>query len=263
MTQVHGFDSRFWDGKLSQELLDWWEFVGIKISEGTSFVPRETPNQWYKAKAHGLLRLPFHYWRTSYWWEDPTEHGKNQAQFMYDTITTHFDGEYGELPPVLDIEDTKAPAGDRTIKSIKACLLELERLFGRKPMIYTAGWWFDPRIKNSFSPEKYGGWDIYSYDLWEADPPPDTACGEWTESAIVQYKLDASINGINAGVDFNETTQEWIDKVTILEEPQTDCEDCMIYEKEIERLLKEMKEHVERLKVVETKIQEIRDILSS
>lgn len=240
--KVLGMDSRYWNGVLP-EGTD-YKFAGIKISEATNDnLDLSAPiKQWKRAnRLYGLLRLPFHFWRGPSLFQDPHKWGKAQARFMYDSLMNKFGGQYngmGELPPALDLEDTSAPKGRRSIQSIKACLNEIEQLFGREPIIYSAGWYFDQWIKPYYSPEKFGGWDIYSYDLWEADPPPDTPIGEWESGniAIVQYKLDIKEEGFNARIDVNQTTQAWIDSVTETQTTYT--------QEEVDQLLAEQKEEL-------------------
>jgi len=71
---------------------------------------------------------------------------------------------------------------------------------------YTWNRWAHPYIPAS-------KWDVYNqYDLWEADPPPlSSIAGGWTKRAIRQIRLDWDAPGFNAGIDVNETTQEWLD----------------------------------------------------
>ena len=214
---VKGFDSRYWNGILP-EGTD-FELVGIKISQNYNFIPSETLVQWQRAlNEYGLLRLPFHYWEAPPSWEDAKINGQRQAQYMWDAMLGRYEGDLGELPPCLDMEDTADCSVHRRRQSIKHFLLTIEDLWGKRPMVYTAHWWFDRYFTNSaypFRPEDYGGWNIYDYDLWNADPPPTTAVGEWQMPApVTQIVLETSYPGFNAGIDIDETTQEWIDRVT-------------------------------------------------
>ena len=256
MTDVLGFDSRYWDGFYPENKGYEYKFVGINVSQGTdNKIPGTNQDidlsaptkQWKRSnRVYGLLRLPFHYWEgPSGLFTDPHKDGKAQAQNMYETLSEQHYGKYngmGELPPALDLEDTNAPKGRKSIQSIKACLVGLEQLFGREPIIYSAGWWFDQWIKPYFSPDKFGGWDIYSYDLWEADPPPDTPIGEWEPGniAIIQYKLDIKKDGFNARIDENQTTQAWIDSVTQDQQKH-------YTEEEVTKMLAEQKEELEKI----------------
>ena len=61
---IEGFDDRDWNGVLTPELLKIWKFVGIKVSQGRSWNPRDRDvlqRQWARGKHYGLLRIPFHY----------------------------------------------------------------------------------------------------------------------------------------------------------------------------------------------------------
>jgi hypothetical protein len=78
-------------------------------------------------------------------------------------------------------------------------------LWGKRPLVYSAGWWWDARIKPYTAPDH----ELYSYDLWEADPPPDTPCGYWTKPVIVQTRLDFAKAGYNASIDEDEADEAW------------------------------------------------------
>ena len=202
-----GFDSRYWNG-LMPDGYD-YKFVGIKLSGGTSFVPKEPKVQWVRSVDHNLARLPFHYWRGSRL-QDPTEHGIAQAEHFYKTMRTYFGGDPGELPPAIDCEDKHSRKGLATVTDIKACLIRTEELWGRRPMIYTAGHFWDSWCMPYA--DYWSDWSPYDYDLWEADPPPDTSCGKWDESVIIQVLLDWSAPGFNAGIDVNKMQQWFWDK---------------------------------------------------
>lgn len=194
-----GFDSRYiTDWPLNTE----YEFMGIKISEATGGGPYSQPlTQWQLAGDRGLARLPFHFWRGS--WSNPEAHGIEQAEWFFDTYSQHFGG--AELPPCIDCEDTYAPRGLYSVRDILACVKRTEELWGKKPLIYSAGWWWDSWIKPYTAPDH----EFYSYDLWEADPPPDTPIGYWNKSVIIQTKLDFVKPGYNASIDENEADENW------------------------------------------------------
>lgn len=218
MTIVEGFDARYWDGVLSLAHQRRFKFAGIKTSQGTRWTPREgwgvLQRQWNRANSrYGLLRLPFHYLTMPYPWTEPVQYGKDQAKNMFNTIRDVFGNDYGELPPAIDVEQRYAgmAGGDNRVATLKACLEKTTRLWNKVPLIYTATWYWDKYIH-----PYVGSWQYWKeYDLWEADPPPDTAIKGWVDGGVVtQVLLDTTLPGFNSGIDLNETTQEWIDSVT-------------------------------------------------
>ena len=207
---IQGIDSRYWNGVLPPGYP--CKFAGIKISEGTrTDLDLSMPLlQWKRCPDQDISRLPFHFWRGSRV-KDPTEHGKAQANhFFKEKMKEGYN--IGELPPAIDVEDRWAQKGLRTVTNIKACLEETQRLWGRKPLIYTAGWWWDSWCKPYA--DYWADWSPYDYSLWEADPPPDTPCGRWTKSCITQVQLDATVAGFNARIDVNLAEEAWYYKHT-------------------------------------------------
>ncbi len=97
---------------------------------------------WEETKKANLPRGAYHYWGPE---ADPIQ----QAQLFFNTVNTT--GDLGEFPPVLDIEEP----GDGA--NAKACILEIERLFQRTPIIYTrAGSFKTPfyRLEEPKKPKK-------------------------------------------------------------------------------------------------------------
>lgn len=229
---VQGFDSRYWNGNMDTPMGD-FQFAGIKVSQGTNFAPTLPRKQWATCGQLGVARLPFHYWKAPLLWQDAKANGVAQAEYMFAIMQEHFfiNG-LNELPPVLDIED-RPPAGTtnhRVRLSIIACMQRLEELFGVPPMVYTANWWFEPYFQRGYNPADYDGFDIYGYDLWEADPPPDTPCGEWPDTEILQYKLSTFVAGFNnvynqpVQVDLNKARRKWYEDNLQSNPPNNECQ---------------------------------------
>ena len=215
---VEGFDSRYWDGVLSPEYQKTMKYVGIKMSQGKNWIPREKygllVRQWLRAnKNYGLLRLPFHYWLPSWPWYNHKKYGEEQAENFYERMMHQFEEQKGELPPAIDVESRFAgmASGEHRVICLRGCLDRTAELWNLSPGIYTATWYWDKYIAPYTGDWKY--WE--EHWLWEADPPPDTHIKGWGDTnAIQQVALDKSVPGFNAKVDFNETTQAWLDSVS-------------------------------------------------
>jgi GH25 family lysozyme M1 (1,4-beta-N-acetylmuramidase) len=56
--------------------------------------------------------------------------------------------DYGELPPAVDVESPKQAWSATWRESLQTCLAEVERIAGRKPVVYT-GAWYMPYVGNA------------------------------------------------------------------------------------------------------------------
>ena len=85
-------------------------------------------------------------------------------------------------------------------------------------MIYTRGSYWDKYVHPYFVQLVPEYWK--KYELWEADPPPDTSIKGWGDTnSIQQIVLDQPYPGFSGGIDINETTQAWLDKFLKPEPP--------------------------------------------
>ncbi len=229
MQYYKGLDSRYWDGVLPAGYDDgYFKYAGIKISQGTKdnldlSAPKK---QWALAPAQGLDRLPFHFWKGSTL-GNPEQHGIAQAEFFFEMMVK-LDPNLGELPPCVDAEDKWARKGRNTLIDICACAKRTKELWGKHPLIYTARWWWDSWVTpwDNYDRSKY---DPYIYDLWEADPPPDTKePGDWElqedQPVIIQVQLDVAYPGFNAKIDVDWADPNWYDKQVGTTPPQPPAE---------------------------------------
>lgn len=207
MGNVLGFDSRY---TRTIPANTEYKFAGIKISQAVGAGPYEEPLiQWERATELGLAKLPFHFWRGSL--DDPISDGQEQAEWFYHVYKTHFEPiSPAELPPVVDAEDVYANKGLSSLNNIMACLERTDLLWKREALYYSARWWHDTWIK----PYTLSSHHIHRRKLWEADPPPDTPIGYWSEadSVIKQVKLDFAKEGFSASIDENIAQGEWYAK---------------------------------------------------
>ena len=107
---------------------------------------------------------------------------------------------------------------------MKACLDQTEIRWNRVPMIYTAGWYWNQTMHPEFVKLVPEYW--LKYDLWEADPLPNTWIAGWGDNnSVQQVKLGlVGLPGFEKQIDLNETTQAWIDSVTDEIHIPDDCE---------------------------------------
>lgn len=172
-------------------------FVFLKASEGKTFVDKTFLNNAKAARAVGLLVGAYHFLNAT-----STGVAEVEARHFANTIK----GVPLDLPPVLDYETNPGKLGKSQISEVaRVFLRELERLTGRKPIIYTG---------NSFA----GNFDssLAAYPLWIArynTQSPSDVSG-WKRWEFWQYSGDGlggvradgtrKVNGINGHVDLNE-----------------------------------------------------------
>ena len=200
MATVAGIDVSYWNAGI-----DWpkvraagQRFVLIKASEGDVYLDPTFDDNWRGAKAAGLLRGAYHFFRAN-------GDAKKQANRFIDYVKSMSDD--GELPPVLDLETSDGQSRDKIISRAKTWLDLVEAAFHRKPMIYS-GQYF---LQDCFS-EPGGGPPVWAkeYPLWLAQYPSQYTPGMqpylprgWFKWSFWQYSEKGRVNGINAHVDLN------------------------------------------------------------
>jgi lysozyme len=170
-----------------------------KATEGDFYADQTFDDNWIGAKKAGLLRGAYHFFRANV-------DAKKQATKFIDYVKTMNDN--GELPPVLDLETHDGQSKARIISRAKTWLDEVEKAFGKKPIIYS-GQYF---LQDYFS-EAGGGPPSWAkdYPLWLAQYPFNYVDGSskpflprgWFKWTFWQYSDKGRINGINANVDLN------------------------------------------------------------
>lgn len=208
MTTIPGVDVSYWDAGI-----DWpkvratgQRFVFAKATEGDFHSDQTFGANWTGAKAAGLLRGAYHFFRANV-------DGKKQANRFIDYVKSTND--LGELPPVLDLESHDGQRKEKIIERTKAWLDLVEAAFGKKPIIYSAQYF----LQDYFS-EGGGGPPVWAkdYPLWLAQYPNNYSEDSkpflprgWFKWTFWQYSERGRVNGINASVDmnlFNGTLEE-------------------------------------------------------
>jgi len=186
---LHGIDvSRY------QKNIDWKEvkamkirnvgigFSFIKATEGEKDVDAQFKRNWKHARKNGMPRGAYHFFIPS---RDPV---KQAVNFIKNVSLLP-----GDLPPVLDVEQTNnLPAPVIQARS-KVWLQLIEQHYGIRPVIYTNADFYD----------KYLGKTFDDYPLWVAhyyEKRKPRIKRNWT---LWQHNDAGHVNGINANVDFN------------------------------------------------------------
>lgn len=208
METLPGIDVSYWNAAV-----DWskvsaagMKFAFVKASEGESYVDPTFRTNWSGAKAAGVLRGAYHFFRSN---ADP---GK-QADCFINALKAS--GDMGDLPPAIDLESNDGQPNQRVISRAKAWMDRVQSALNRKPIIYS-GQYF---LQDHFS-EPGGGPPAWAkdYPLWVAQYPNRYAPGMkpglpqgWTQWKFWQYSDKGRVNGIIDKVDldlFNGSLEE-------------------------------------------------------
>ncbi|MBK8967060.1 MAG: glycoside hydrolase family 25 protein [Saprospiraceae bacterium] len=189
---VHGIDvSRY------QDRVDWErvaamrvddlriQFAFIKATEGTWMVDPRFEDNWPGARKAGIVRGAYHYFL-------PNLSPRAQARHFFKTVKLRS----GDLPPVVDIEETRGMNREQVRKYTKDFLALLKQYFGVKPIIYTNRDFYKNHFANEPDFKPYVFW-IAHYHVPDLTMPDDSKWHFW------QHSDRGTVNGINEPVDFN------------------------------------------------------------
>jgi lysozyme len=175
-----GMDVSEWQGQV-----DWTaaaragvSFAFLKVTEGVAFVDSTFAANDREARALGIARGAYHFYRR--------EHGPvEQARHFHRWVSELGAGGPGCMPPALDFEvDGVTPA------EVREFVLETERLFGVRPVVSTSWrFWFKP------SPRWFA-----DYRLWVAS---------WTTAGRPTLPLGRSRSGVSDWTFWQYTNRGW------------------------------------------------------
>ena len=185
---VDGVDVAVFDGHI-----DWAKvkasgkaFAFARGSYGALHDDTEFNANWTGIKAAGLYRGAYQYYRPS---QDPIQ----QADHFVDQIGLP---EPGDLPPVLDLEETEGVSVTTIVHGARAWLDEVKAKTGVDPIVYTGpGFWNSLTNTAQFAAE----------DLWVANytklcPSMPKTWNRWT---FWQSSSSGSVPGIGTNVDLD------------------------------------------------------------
>ncbi|WP_199610620.1 glycoside hydrolase family 25 protein [Flocculibacter collagenilyticus] len=189
---LKGIDVSHYQGKV-----DWHKvastgvhFAFVKATQGIHTIDKQYHHNWHQTKKAGIKRGVYHYF-------DPSLDAQQQAKHFLST-TQH---DFGELPPVIDIEAFENVSAKQVIDELKLFLSHVSETTMCKPIIYTSpGFW------SQLNDHEFG-----EYALWLAEysVKPRIPDG-WSSWLFWQYSSKGKVHGINSPVDlsyFSSSTQ--------------------------------------------------------
>jgi lysozyme len=183
--EIHGIDVSHHQGDI-----DWprlaaqpIHFVYIKATEGGDHKDRLFPSNWTQAKAVGIKRGAYHFFRPG-------------TPVLYQVINfiRSVKLEEGDLPPVVDIEVRDGVKPDKMVESLSTWLLWIEAFYGMPPIIYSNQDFYNDYLAGHFPDHKC--W-IARYANVE---PGLVTQKEWD---LWQYGNRGRLDGVDGYVDFN------------------------------------------------------------
>ena len=186
---IHGIDVSRYQKTIGWNLVKEMEvdnirigFVFMKATEGLSGIDNQFYRNWRQAKKANLPRGAYHFFIAS-------KSGKAQAENFIENVEL----QAGDLPPVLDIEQTNGATASDLQQRVADWLLAIEKKYKVKPIIYTNVDFYETFLAGKFD----------NYPLWVAhylvkDKPRIKR--KWH---FWQHNERGRANGINAFVDFN------------------------------------------------------------
>lgn len=186
---IHGIDVSKYQQRVNWEAVREMEvedvkigFTFIKATEGLGNMDAFFRRNWEKAAEAGMPRGAYHFFIAP-------KSGADQAENFIRRVELS----KGDLPPVLDVEQTYGVSPDKLRAEVRAFLDRVETHYGVKPIIYT----------NVDFYNRYLGPEFDQYPLWVAhylkkDRPRISR--SW---AFWQYSETGNVDGIRGRVDFN------------------------------------------------------------
>ena len=186
---IRGIDVSHHQGQIDWETLsrakigdESVSFVFIKATEGKDHLDENFNDNFYQAREYGMLRGAYHYFK-------PGVPAELQAAYFLKQV--HL--EDGDLPPVLDIEESGGLSIDQLQHAALVWLRMVEKRYRTTPILYT----------NYKFKEKYLSTDDFSaYPYWIAHYYVRnlTYSGTWK---FWQHTDCGKVEGIKGKVDLN------------------------------------------------------------
>lgn len=157
-------------------------FAFIKATEGVDKVDARFRGNWLHAGEENIIKGAYHFFIAG-------KSGKAQAENFMEIVKL----KKGDLPPVLDIEETYGTSKVEMHKNIIEWLDKVEKKYKVKPIIYTNIHFYNTYLKGLLD----------GYPLWIANYLQPGRPGINRKWIFWQHSESGRVNGITTKVDFN------------------------------------------------------------
>jgi len=187
---VEGIDVSQYQGNINwtQVKASGRQFAIIRVSDGTGYPDPYFAQNWAGAKNAGLIRGAYQFF-------EPGGDAVAQANLLLQKMGSLG---AGDLPPMIDVEATGGQSGATTPSKIHQWVNTVQAAPGRKPLVYTGTWFWDPSVGSS---------DFASYPLvesWYCSSCCPNLPKPWSTFAMWQYSSTGSVSGISGNVDLDK-----------------------------------------------------------
>ncbi len=188
---VQGIDVSSWQGDINWDAVagSGIRFAIVRIGDGT-YRDRTFASNWSNARRVGLIRGAYQFFEPQ---QDPVV----QADIVVAAV-----GRLGagDLPVVCDVEAPNPGVSPATyVARLRTWVDRVEAGTGRRPIIYTGRYYWDPFVASSYFPQN-------GYPLWHAQYT-SASCpninDRWHDWLMWQYTSSGSVPGIGGRVDRN------------------------------------------------------------
>lgn len=157
-------------------------FAIMKATEGLGRVDEQFRRNWLHAKRAGISRGAYHFFIAS-------KSGKAQAENFMETVRL----EKGDLPPVLDVEQTYGTDKATLQQRVHDWLMAVERRYGMKPILYS-----NVDFYETYLADRFGEYPLWVAHYFAKEKPRTNH--PWI---FWQHSETGRVNGIGTAVDFN------------------------------------------------------------
>lgn len=187
---VFGIDVSYFN-----ESIDWArakaagvQYAFIRVSDGTGFRDPKFASYWAGARAQGILRGAYQFFR-------PSQNVIAQADLLVDTMGALNDD---DLPPVIDVEATGNLSPSSVAAKVTQWIDRVKSRTGRTPIIYTGKFFWRDQVGGSTQNASSPLWLAqYTSSLCPDLPLP------WKTWTFWQYSETGKVAGISGDVDLN------------------------------------------------------------
>jgi lysozyme len=163
-----------------------YDFAFIKATEGKDYVDSTFRENWKNAAKAGLARGAYHFYLFR-------RGGLEQARNFIATVPV----EEASISPVIDVEMGGSNGKDPDVEAVRGemgiFMDELEKQYGRRPIIYTNHTTYEKLIMGYFP----------DHPIWIADPDSAPVLADGRPWTFWQYTFEGSVDGITGLVDLN------------------------------------------------------------
>lgn len=191
-TKQSNINSRYREGidvSHYQGWIDWDQVAGssrisyvyLKATEGANFLDDTYARNLSEARRVGLSVGSYHFYRPNVSWQEQLRN-----------LTENVKAETQDLVPIIDIESRGKVSEEKFIADLKAFVLQVERHYGKKPLLYSYQNFYNRHLVGHFNDYH---WMIAKYQ--ESCP----VLNDGKDYIMWQYTSTGSIPGIKGNVD--------------------------------------------------------------